>query len=67
MMSPHRTLITASIAMAVLWTIGMLWWLPPPATVGYVIQAAAGVIVGVVWYTGMRIWMACCPQDLTSP
>jgi hypothetical protein len=29
------------------------------------IQAAAGAIVGIVWYTGMRIWMACCPQDLT--
>jgi hypothetical protein len=61
-MSPHRTLITASIAMAALWTIGMLWWLPPPATVGYVVQAAAGAIVGIVWYSGMRIWMACCPQ-----
>jgi len=36
-MSPHRTLIAASIAMAALWTIGMLWWLPPPATVGYVV------------------------------
>ena len=48
--------------MAALWTIGMLWWLPPPATVGYVVQAAAGAIVGIVWYSGMRIWMACCPQ-----
>ena len=65
-MSPHQTLITASMAMAALWTIGMLWWLPPPATVGYVVQAAAGAIVGIVWYSGMRIWMACCPQDLTS-
>jgi hypothetical protein len=65
-MSPHRTLITASIVMAALWPIGMLWWLPPTATVGYAIQAAAGVIVGIVWYSGMRIWMACCPQDLTS-
>ena len=33
---------------------------------GYAVQAAAGAIVGIVWYTGMRIWMACCPQDLTS-
>jgi hypothetical protein len=65
-MSPHRTLIAASVVMAALWTIGMLWWLPPTATVGYVIQAAAGAIVGIVWYTGMRVWMACCPQDLTS-
>ena len=65
-MSPHRTLMTASIAMGVLWTIGMLWLLPPTATVGYAIQVAAGAIVGIVWYTGMRIWMACCPQDLTS-
>ena len=61
-MSPHQTLITASMAMAALWTIGMLWWLPPPATVGDVVQAAAGAIVGIVWYSGMRIWMACCPQ-----
>lgn len=65
-MSPHRTLITPSIAMAVLWTIGMLWWLPPTATVGHLIQGTAGAIVGIIWYTGMRIWMACCPQDLTS-
>ncbi len=65
-MSPHRTLITASIVMAILWTIGMLWWLPPTASAGYAVQAAAGAIVGIVWYTGMRIWMACCPQDLTS-
>ena len=65
-MSPHRTLITASIVMAFLWTIGMLWWLPPHATAGYLIQAAAGAIVGIVWYSGLRIWMACGPQDLPS-
>jgi hypothetical protein len=47
-MSSHRTLITASIIMAVLWTIGMLWWLPPAATAGYVIQGTAGAIVGIV-------------------
>ena len=62
MMSPHRTLITLSIAMAVFWTIGMLWWLPPTASVGYAVQAAAGAIVGIVWYSGMRIWMALGPQ-----
>jgi len=61
-MSPHRTLITASIVMAALWTIGMLWWLPPPATMGYVVQAAAGAIVGIVWYSGMRMWIALGPQ-----
>jgi hypothetical protein len=60
-MSP-RTLITASIAMAVLWTIAMLWWLPPAANAGYVIQMAAGAIVGVVWYSGVRLWIACGPQ-----
>ena len=47
-MSSHRTLITASIVMAGLWTVGMLWWLPPAATAGYVIQAAAGAIVGIL-------------------
>jgi hypothetical protein len=61
-MSPHRTLIVLSIAIAALWTIGMLWWLPPTATVGYTVQAAGGAVVGIVWYSGMRIWMACCPQ-----
>jgi hypothetical protein len=61
-MSSHRTLIVLSIAMAALWTIGMIWCLPPTATVGYTVQAAGGVIVGIVWYSGMRIWMACCPQ-----
>jgi hypothetical protein len=61
-MSPHRTLIVASIAMAALWTIGMLWWLPPTATAGYAIQASAGAIVGIVWYSGLRMWMACSPQ-----
>jgi len=59
-MSPHRTLITASIAMAILWAVGMLWWLPPLTSSGYVVQAIAGAIVGIVWYTGMRIWRACC-------
>jgi hypothetical protein len=59
-MSPHRTLITASVAMALLWAVGMLWWLPPPTNAGYVVQAIAGAIVGIVWYTGMRIWRACC-------
>ena len=61
-MSPHRTLITLSIAMAVFWTIGMLWWLPPTAAVGYAVQAAGGVIVGIVWYSGMRIWVTLGPQ-----
>jgi hypothetical protein len=60
-MSPHRTLITLSIAMAALWTIGMLWWLPPTATVGYAVQAAGGAIVGIVSYSGMRIWVALGP------
>jgi hypothetical protein len=61
-MSPHRTLIVLSMVMAVFWTIGMLWWLPPVATAGYVVQAAAGVVVGIVWYSGMRIWMTLGPQ-----
>jgi hypothetical protein len=62
-MSPHRTLITASIAMAILWAVGMLWWLPPLTNAGYVVQAIAGAIVGIVWYPGMRVWMACCPTS----
>jgi hypothetical protein len=61
-MSPHRTLIAAAIAMAILWTIGMLWWLPPTATVGYAVQTAAGAIVGIVCYSGMRMWVALGPQ-----
>jgi hypothetical protein len=61
-MSPKRTLIILSIVMAVFWTLGMLWWLPPAATAGYVVQAAAGAIVGIIWYSGMRMWMALDPQ-----
>jgi hypothetical protein len=57
-MSPKRTLIILSIVMAAFWTIGMLWWLPPTATAGYVVQATAGAIVGIIWYSGMRMWMA---------
>jgi len=37
----------------------MLWWLPPLTNAGYVVQAIAGAIVGIVWYAGMRIWRAC--------
>jgi len=59
-MSPHRTPITTSIAIAILWAVGMLWWLPPLTNAGYVVQAIAGAIAGIVWYTGMRIWRACC-------
>ena len=61
-MSTHLTLIFASLALAILWTVGMLWWLPPPASAGYVVQVIAGTIVGIVWYSGMRVWHACCPQ-----
>ena len=61
-MSPQRTLITLSIALAVFWTVGMLWWLPPTATVGYAVQAIGGAIVGIVWYSGMRMWVALGPQ-----
>jgi hypothetical protein len=61
-MSPRRTLIVLSIVMAVFWTIGMLWWLPPVATAGYVVQMVAGAIVGIIWYSGMRMWMALGPQ-----
>jgi hypothetical protein len=61
-MPSHRRLITASIVMAVLWAVGMLWWLPPAATAGYVMQAAAGAMVGIVWDSGMRIWIACGPR-----
>jgi hypothetical protein len=40
----------------------MLWWLPPVATAGYVVQMVAGAIVGIIWYSGMRMWMALGPQ-----
>lgn len=61
-MSANRKLISAAFLLAVLWTVAMLWWQRPTAMAGFAIQAIAGVIVGILWYIGMRLWTACCAR-----
>jgi hypothetical protein len=56
-MSPQRRLIFASVAFAVLWTAGMIWWNSPMETAGAVILMIAGALAGLLWYFGMRFWM----------
>jgi len=61
-MSANRKLIFAAFLFAILWTAAMVWWQPPTAMAGLAIQATAGVIVGILWYIGMRVWAACCAR-----
>jgi hypothetical protein len=53
-MNPKSTLVIASIAFAVLWTVFMLWWNAPMDTAKVVILAISGALAGVLWYWGMR-------------
>src|SRR5262245_26702392 len=54
-MTPQRSLVLASIAFAVLWTLGMIWW--TGTQIGNVISLTiAGAVAGVLWYFAMRWW-----------
>jgi len=55
-MSSQRALVLGSLAFAILWLAGMIWWHAPMSTAGVVIVTIAGVIAGMLWYYGMRLW-----------
>jgi hypothetical protein len=54
-MTPHTRLVLASVAFAVLWTLGMLWW-TGTQTANIVITSISGAVAGVLWYFAMRWW-----------
>jgi hypothetical protein len=55
-MNPERRLLLASIAFAVLWALGMIWWSDrSPASI--IIWLIGGVLIGVLWYYAMRWFM----------
>jgi hypothetical protein len=58
-MSADRRLIAASFVFTILWTMFMIWW-NSPGLAGAVILAIAGVLCGLAWYAGMRLWMRHC-------
>jgi hypothetical protein len=53
--TPQRSLILASIAFAVLWTLGMIWW-TGTQTANIISLSIAGAVAGVLWYFAMRWW-----------
>ncbi|GJE03525.1 hypothetical protein GMJLKIPL_5482 [Methylobacterium isbiliense] len=55
-MSDDVRLRWASLAFAVLWTGGMLWWSAPLDAVAVVIWLAAGAVAGCLWYGLMSRW-----------
>jgi hypothetical protein len=54
-MTSQTSLVFASVAFAVLWTAGMIWWagIETDNIIGFTM---AGVLAGVLWYFGMRWW-----------
>ena len=58
-MSADRQLIVASFIFAVLWSAGMIWW-SAPGIAGSIIYMIAGVLCGIGWYFGMRLWLTWC-------
>jgi hypothetical protein len=54
-MTPQIRLLLASLAFAVLWTLGMLWW-TGTETANIVVTSIAGAMAGVLWYLAMRWW-----------
>jgi hypothetical protein len=54
-MTPQTRLVLASVAFAVLWTLGMLWW-TGTQTANIVITSIGGAVAGVLWYFAMRWW-----------
>ena len=57
-MSSHTGLVLGSLIVAVIFALGMIWWMPPIATSGYVAKIGGAMFVGVFWYASMRLWMA---------
>jgi hypothetical protein len=56
-MDTHRPLVLASFSFALLWMLGMLWWNGPMNAARTVALVVLGVIAGVLWYFGMKLWM----------
>jgi hypothetical protein len=55
-MTARARLIVASIALAVFWTLVMIWSTgAEPANI--VIMSISGALVGLLWYFAMRWWM----------
>jgi len=59
--TPHNSLVLASIAFAVLWTLGMIWW-TGTETANIVITSIAGAIAGLLWFYAMRWWQHRFPR-----
>jgi hypothetical protein len=55
-MNPEKRLLLASIAFAVLWALGMIWW-SDRSPVSIIIWLIGGVLIGVLWYYAMRWFM----------
>jgi hypothetical protein len=54
-MSPQTRLVLGSVAFAVIWTLGMIWWTGWEAA-NIVVLSICGVVAGVLWYFAMRWW-----------
>lgn len=54
-MSSRIRLVLTSVAFAVLWTAGMIWWTGFEFA-NVVILTICGVVAGVLWYFAMRWW-----------
>jgi hypothetical protein len=55
-MNPEKRLLLASIAFAVLWTVGMIWW-SDRTPVSIIAWLIGGALIGVFWYYTMRWFM----------
>jgi len=60
----HRPLVLASVSFALLWVLGMLWWSGPMNTARAVVLVAFGILAGILWYFGMKLWMRWFVQQL---
>jgi hypothetical protein len=53
----HRTrLVLSSVAFAVLWKAGMLWWSAPLEVAQTIILVVVGAIAGLLWYWLFGMW-----------
>ena len=60
----HRPLVLASFSFALLWVLGMLWWSGPMTAARMVVLVAFGILAGILWYFGMKLWMRWFVQPL---